>query len=115
MYPPLTYSQAMLFIETPIFTEDVESLLSPDSYRALQQALVFRPDAGSVIPGTRGLRKLRWRSDSGGKRGGLRVIYFWIKDEETIYLLTVYPKTRQDDLTPQQLKILSRLVREEFP
>lgn len=104
----------MLFIETPIFTEDVESLLSAESYRALQQALVLRPDAGPVMRGSHGLRKLRWGSDRGGKRGGHRVIYFWIKDEETIYLLTIYPKTRQDDLTPQQVRILSRLVREQF-
>jgi hypothetical protein len=51
----------MLFIETAVFTEDVSSLLADDSYKALQQALLFRPDAGSVIPGSGGLRKLRWR------------------------------------------------------
>ena len=104
----------MVFIETPVFTEDVESLLSADSYRPLQQALVLRPDTGPTIPGSHGLRKLRWRASGRGKRGGVRVIYFWFRDEETVYLLTVYPKSRQDDLTPRQIKILSRLVQEEF-
>ena len=75
---------------------------------------MLRPDAGKVIPGSHGLRKLRWRTGRGGKRAGLRVIYYWIRDEETIYLLTVYSKTRQDDLTPRQIRILSRLVREEL-
>jgi len=106
----------MIFIETPVFTEDVESLLSAESYRAPQQALQLPPDAGSIIRGSHGLRKLRWGTPSSGKRGGVRVIYFWVRDEETIYLpvLTMYPKTRQDDLTPRQIKILSRLVQEEF-
>lgn len=104
----------MRFIETPIFTEDVSALLSDDSYRALQQALWLRPDAGSVIPGSHGLRKLRWRTESGGKRGGVRVVYYWIRDDQTIYLLTIYEKSRQDDLTPQQVKILSRIAREEL-
>lgn len=104
----------MVFIETPVFTEDVESLLTRDSYRGLQRALLLRPDAGSVIRGSHGLRKLRWQTPGRGKRGGVRVIYYWIRDEDVIYLLTVYPKTRQDNLTPQQLRILSRLVQEEL-
>jgi len=66
----------MLFIETPVFTEDVEALLSIDSYRALQYALSLRPETGRVIPGSGGLRKLRWRTTASGKRGGLRVIYY---------------------------------------
>ena len=104
----------MIFIETPVFTEDVESLLSAESYRALQEALQLRPDAGSIIRGSHGLRKLRWGTPSSGKRGGVRVIYFWVGDEETIYLLSMYSKTRQDNLTPRQIRILIRLVQEEF-
>ncbi len=104
----------MLFIETAVFTEDVSSLLTDDSYKAMQQALLFRPDAGALIPGGHGLRKLRWRTKSGGKRGGVRVIYYWIRDDDSIYLLTMYPKTRQDNLSPRQLKILSRIVQEEL-
>ena len=68
-------------------------------------ALLFRPE---LIPKSGGLRKLRW------KRGGLRVIYFWDKDGDTIYMLFAYQKSEQEDLTPTQLRVLSKLVREEL-
>lgn len=67
----------MVFIETPIFTREVQVLLPNDSYRQLQQALLVRPEAGNLIPGGGGLRKLRWRVARAGKRGGLRIIYYW--------------------------------------
>ncbi|MDA0336494.1 MAG: type II toxin-antitoxin system RelE/ParE family toxin [bacterium] len=66
------------------------------------------------MPGSGGLCKLRWRRESGGKRGGVRVIYYWVRDDDTIYFLTMYPKTRQDDLSPRQVKILRRIVQEEL-
>ena len=62
----------MLFVETPIFTADVENWLSIDEYQALQLALLVRPDAGASVPGSGGLRKFRWRQSGRGKRGGLR-------------------------------------------
>lgn len=94
----------MQFVETPIFTSQVEELLSDDEYRGLQLALVLRPEQGALIPGSGGIRKLRWRRRERGKRGGVRVIYYWITTEETIYMLFVYPKTRQSDLNNEQLK-----------
>lgn len=75
----MTYNLAMVFIETPIFTKLVIELLSDDSYAELQQMLLLRPDAGDVIPGSGGLRKVRWRIAGQGKRGGLRIIYYWGK------------------------------------
>jgi len=102
----------MLFIETPLFTDEISKLLPRDAYRALQLALLFRPDAGTVIPRSGGLRKLRWNLPHGGKRGGLRVLYYWDKSAETLYMLWVYKKNRQEDLTPDQLRSLSRLVQE---
>lgn len=104
----------MEFIETPVFTAQVERLLSDKEYRGLQLALVLRPEQGALIPGGGGIRKLRWRQRGTGKRGGLRVIYYWVTAEETIYMLFVYRKARQSDLTQDQLKVLRRLVREEF-
>lgn len=104
----------MRFVETPLFTREVTELLSDDEYRGLQWALLYRPEQGSLIRKTGGLRKLRWKRSGGGKRGGLRVIYFWDKDGEAIYMLFVYPKSEQEDLTPTQLRILSKLVREEL-
>jgi hypothetical protein len=71
------------FIETPIFTEDVTHELSLDDYRQMQVALMLRPEQGPLIVGSGGLRKLRWRRAGMGKRGGLRVIYFWEAVTET--------------------------------
>jgi mRNA-degrading endonuclease RelE of RelBE toxin-antitoxin system len=104
----------MRFVETPIFTKEIRDLLEEEEYRALQLALIFRPEQGAVIPGSSGLRKLRWGVKGRGKRGGLRIIYFYEKVKETFYMLFVYPKNEQEDLTPTQLRILGRLVREEF-
>ncbi len=104
----------MLFVETPLFTADVEAWLSRDEYRTLQLALLLRPDAGKVIPKSGGLRKLRWRQAGRGKRGGARIVYYWMNQEKVIYLLTMYRKTKQSDLTPKQLRILRTLVQEHL-
>lgn len=104
----------MLFIETPTFTAQVLRLLSPDGYRALQLALLFRPDQGNVIPCSGGIRKLRWQSKTGGKRGGLRVLYYWDKPNDVIYMLFTFTKAKQADLSRQQLAALRRLVEEEL-
>jgi hypothetical protein len=104
----------MRFIETPVFTTAVDALLSPDALHAMQLALVLRPTAGSVIRKSGGLRKMRWAVPGKGKRGGLRVIYFWDESSETFYLLYVYRKSDQDDLSAKQIKALAQMVREEF-
>ena len=104
----------MKFIETPVFTKDVRDLLSDEEYRGLQLALLLRPEQGSVIPGSGGLRKIRWKLKGRGKRGGIRVIYYWIPSEDAIYMLLLYEKSDQEDLTPEQTKVLRRLVREEL-
>jgi hypothetical protein len=92
----------------------VVSVLSDESYSALQAALVLRPEQGQVMPGTGGLRKLRWRQSGQGKRGGLRIIYYWDKGSATIFMLSLYRKSRTENLTDEQIRILARLVREEF-
>ncbi|CAB1067938.1 hypothetical protein D1AOALGA4SA_175 [Olavius algarvensis Delta 1 endosymbiont] len=102
----------MLFIETPIFTKLVTDLLPDDEYRKIQLALVLRPEAGKIIPASGGLRKIRWKSGGRGKRGGLRLIYFWDVREDRIYMLLIYKKSKQEDLNPNQLKILRNLVKE---
>jgi hypothetical protein len=102
------------FIETPVFSDQLYGLLADDDYRALQLALVLRPGQGALIPGSGGLRKLRWAPRGKGKRGGLRVIYFWHPGEDLIYLLFLYSKSQQEDLTPEQLKLLRRIVQEDL-
>jgi hypothetical protein len=67
----------MIFLETSIFTRRVNNLLPDDEYRQLQSTLVDRPDAGPVIPGGGGIRKIRWSASGHGKRGGARIIYYW--------------------------------------
>ncbi len=103
----------MRLIETPIFTREASTFLTDEEYPSLQLALLFRPEQGVLIPGSGGLRKLRWGFRGKGKRGGCRVIYYWDK-QDTIYMLFVYPKSKQEDLTPAQIKLLGKLVREEF-
>lgn len=78
----------------------------------MQLALLFRPESGEIIPGSGGLRKLRWKLPYTGQRGGLRVIYYWDKPSEVLYMLWVYRKSQQEDLTPRQCKLLSTLVKE---
>jgi mRNA-degrading endonuclease RelE of RelBE toxin-antitoxin system len=104
----------MTFIETPIFTRELRKFLQDEEYRTLQLALLLRPTQGNIIPGSSGLRKIRWGAKGKGKRGGCRIIYYWDISKETFYMLLAYQKSKQEDLTPEQLKILSKLVREEF-
>jgi hypothetical protein len=103
----------MVFIETSIFTKAIERFLPDESYRMLQSVLMLRPDAGSVIRGSGGLRKIRWSLPGSGKRGALRVIYFW-SPPDTIFMLFPYRKTDQEDLTPEQLKLLRKMVKESL-
>jgi hypothetical protein len=104
----------MRFVETPIFTRIISELLDDDHYHALQLALLLRPKVGPVIPRSGGLRKLRWSVAGAGKRGGMRLIYFWDERSETVYMLYAFRKNAQEDLTADQLRVLARLVREEF-
>ena len=104
----------MKFLETHVFTRAVVQLLDEEEYRSLQLALLLRPGLGSVIRRSGGLRKVRWSMRGRGNSAGMRVIYFWDEPTETFYLLYAYPKNEQQDLTEQQLRVLRRLVREEF-
>lgn len=114
-YPPMAYSAGMRFIETHVFTRAIDELLDSEQYRYLQLALLLRPELGSTIRGSGGLRKMRWAVKGRGKRGGIRIIYFWDEPSETFYLLYAYRKNDREDLTPQQLRVFAALVREEFP
>ena len=104
----------MKFIETSIFTKEVQTLLKDDQYKSLQVALLLRPKQGSIIPKSGGLRKVRWSSKGKGKQGGLRVIYYWDNKTESFYMLLIYSKSKKDDLSPDQLQILSQIVKEEL-
>ncbi|MFA5232011.1 MAG: type II toxin-antitoxin system RelE/ParE family toxin [Candidatus Omnitrophota bacterium] len=101
----------MEIIENSVFTRRIKEILSDDEYGQLQRMLVGNPEAGIVIPGGGGLRKLRWVVSGKGKSGGLRIIYYWYVGEEIIYMLFVYKKSEQKDLTGKQIKVLKEYVR----
>ena len=106
----MAYSQEIVFLETSIFTRQIIALLSDDDYLRLQQALIFNPGAGDLIRNSGGLRKVRWRSATRGKRGGIRVIYYWLVSHHEIYMLLAYGKNQKDDLSARELILLRGLV-----
>lgn len=94
----------MTFVETKLFTKLVQDYLSDEQYAALQQWLVANPEAGDVIPGSGGVRKLRWGVSGRGKRGGIRVIYFLRLRHSEIWMLTLYAKNVSDKVPAGVLK-----------
>lgn len=99
----------MVFAETPLFTELVTSLWSDDELAAFQGFLAQHPDAGDVIEGAGGVRKVRWKMPGRGKRGGVRIVYFWAQSRHQILLLLIYAKNKQDNLTEDQ-KVTVRFI-----
>lgn len=103
----------MEIIETPIFTKIILTLLPNGLYQELQKVLILKPDVGKIITGSGGIRKLRWSIPGKGKRGGIRVIYYWYTPQSKILMLYAYSKSKQEDLTTEQLKILKNLLEED--
>jgi len=102
----------MVFIETPTFSRLIAALLPDEEYTRLQVELVKRPDAGDLIKDGGGIRKLRWKRTGTGKSSGIRVIYYWITDDDQILMLVAYPKSIKDNLTDKETAILHKLVKE---
>jgi hypothetical protein len=102
----------MEFVETPTFTRQVLELLNDEEYRALQNTLVEDPEVGDLIKGGGGIRKMRHAVEGRGKSGGVRAIYYWVKDAHQIYMLIVYPKSKKDNLSERETAILRDLVKE---
>jgi len=103
------------FIEAPLFTQLVADYLGDDDYRELQRQLAQNPQAGEVIPGTGGFRKLRWRDTrrGKGKRGGLRMIYYYFATDGQIWLITIYDKDEVQDLSPWEKRALKAAIETE--
>jgi mRNA-degrading endonuclease RelE of RelBE toxin-antitoxin system len=103
----------MIFIESPVFTEELKRLLGDDEYAALQEYLSLRPEAGALIRDSGGLRKVRWATQGRGKRGGVRVIYYHVVVRAQIRMLLIYRKGLKDDLSPTE-KAVIRSINEHW-
>lgn len=105
----------MVFLEFKTFKAAIDGLMPDDVFLEFQEHLMANPEAGATIKGTHGLlRKIRWKLPATGKSGGVRIIYFWKQSEDQIWLIYAYPKSDQDDLTPDQEKRLAALVQQEL-
>lgn len=104
--------QGMEFIETPTFTRLLADLLTDDEYGNLQNVLVANPERGDIVKGGGGIRKLRHALPGRGKSGGVRVIYYWVRDDGLIYMLLIYPKSKKDNLTDRETALLREFVKE---
>jgi mRNA-degrading endonuclease RelE of RelBE toxin-antitoxin system len=104
------------FIELPPFERLRESYLDDRAYKELQNELMKNPEAGDVITGAGGLRKLRFGDEKRGKgkRGGLRIIYFWKDTNDQFWLFTIYDKNENDDLSPVERKALRDRLKAEI-
>ena len=98
------------FIETRLCTKLVLDYLADDDYAALQEALMVDPDAGLVIPGSGGVRKLRWAAPGRGKRGGYRIIYYVRRAHGAIWMLTMYPKNVAENIPAHVLRQIRKEV-----
>jgi hypothetical protein len=101
-------------IETSIFSKQIAALLGDEEYGEFQFRIAAHPEAGAVIRGSGGIRKIRIAVGSRGKSGGARVIYYWAARRDVILLLYAYAKNRMADLTPKQVSQLAKAVKEEF-
>ena len=105
-----------LFVELPAFLRHRADYLDDEGFRSLQQAMMKNPEAGSVIEGTGGLRKLRHGDPrrGKGKRGGLRVIYYWWDGGSQFWLFTLYDKDEMADLSAKEKKVLKEMLKAEL-
>ncbi len=105
----MPYNTIMVFIETSTFTKYLYRYLTEEEYVGLQSFLLLKPDAGNIVPGSGGVRKLRWGIAGRGKRGGVRIIYFLKWQDHKIWMLTLYAK---NEVSTIPAHILRRMAEE---
>lgn len=104
----------MVIIETSAFTKRINTLLNDNTYRELQNHLIDMPNVGVLIRNSGGIRKIRWGGKGHGKRGGVRIIYYWANKHHQIFMLYAFAKNERVDLTKDQLLKLQKAVELEF-
>lgn len=111
-YTPQAYSAAVFtFIESSVFERILPAYLDDDEYSDLQQFLMQHPEAGEVVPDSGGVRKMRWSRPGTGKRGGLRIIYFVRYRPNEFWMLTLYAKSKRENVPSHILKQLVEVFR----
>ena len=111
VYTLKAYKETMFtFIESTIFSRELANYLDDDEYGDLQQHLISYPEAGDIIPGSGGVRKLRWQRRGMGKRGGVRIIYYVMTKQDEIWMLTLYAKSVHDNIPAH----IVRAMKERF-
>lgn len=105
----------MEFTHLATFVRSARGLLGETEVFELELSLLASPEAGDLIPGGRGLRKLRRPLAGHGKRGGMRIIYYYVASDARIYLVFAFAKSRQADLTKLQLKMLATFLAGQIP
>jgi mRNA-degrading endonuclease RelE of RelBE toxin-antitoxin system len=100
----------MEFIEASAFTKYVYDYLSDDEYLGLQSFLLVHPESGKVVPGSGGVRKIRWAVSGKGKSGGVRVIYYFKKQDHEIWLLTIYSKNKVENIPAHILRQIAKEI-----
>ncbi len=98
----------MIFIETILFTSLLPGYLNDNEYRKLQNYLAEQPEAGSLIRGSGGIRKIRWARAGMGKSGGVRVIYYWAAPREHIHMLAIYSKSERENIDAATLNRIAK-------
>jgi len=113
----MTYNKNMksnqlpqVIVETVSYLKAVEDIWDEETQIDFKNYISLHPDKGDIIPGTGGIRKIRWQGSGHGKRGGTRVIYYVYNDKNPIYLLFAYPKNTQENLSAKEKKILANLA-----
>jgi hypothetical protein len=99
-----------VFIESTVFDRLRAHYLDDDEYGDLQQFMMRNPEAGAIVRGSGGVRKLRWRREGAGKRGGLRLIYFVRYQPNEFWMLTLYSKTERENVPAHILRQLKELL-----
>lgn len=103
----------MIFIEASTFSKLLPDYLTDDEYRGLQIYLMQKPDAGDLVRGSGGVRKVRWAPDGRDKSGGVRVIYYWKKPNHEIWMLTIYSKSERSTISGNILKKIAEAIDHE--